>query len=102
MKITWTEAIQNWSPKYAYERPMIPYVEAIRAANLTLKKVAYMTGPLWGDRNWTHDAMQNVMTVPDNIRAALDAADHRHRARRYEKSRRNAVTSKFWCLHRRY
>jgi hypothetical protein len=83
MKTDWKTAVQNWVPRYNYECPMIPFADAIRAANLTPEKIAFAASPaIWGlDKKWDHDAMQNVLTLPGEVSDALRAARERHEAR---------------------
>lgn len=75
--MNWKQLMSVWTPRYDYEFAYFPHVAAIRAANLTqatLDRVARV----YGDRNWNHDSVQNVMTLP----ACALEADKETRAKR--------------------
>lgn len=67
---TWTEVMAAWTPIYDYERPLIPFIASIQAANLDPKKIACVVALFGGEAKYTHDRAQNIMTIPDDARAA--------------------------------
>lgn len=96
---SWEEVMRNWVPRYDYERWMIPHIAEIRAANLLPGKIAGIA-MMFGDRKWKHDTAQNIMTLPEPVRAARRDGERR-RQEREERARFFGRPALKGLLHRR-